>query len=181
MAERKLWHKLLQQYGQEAVSPEVSLLTLAVSYRQLNRYPQSIRVLSHGSLCPSHSNTSSGIAKDALRRAWIEASTKGAVLLFTAAEVENRTVAFGLSPATAGLLGGMSGGIVQAYATMGFCTSAQARTIGIEVFLLMPMSDVAMKTAEITRHKALAVPGAPPPPSTWKGERHSDARVTISY
>jgi hypothetical protein len=28
---------------------------------------------------------------------------------------------FGLSPASAGLVGGMSGGIVQAYATMGRC------------------------------------------------------------
>lgn len=56
-------------------------------------------------------------------RAWIEASTKGAVLLFCAAEIENRGVDAGLSPGTAGLLGGMGGGIAQAYATMGFCTS----------------------------------------------------------
>jgi hypothetical protein len=41
------------------------------------------------------------------------------VLIFTASEVEQRTVAAGLSPATAGLLGGMTGGIAQAYATMG--------------------------------------------------------------
>jgi len=79
--------------------------------------------------------------------AWIEGSTKGAVLLFTAAEVENRTIAAGLSPATAGLLGGMAGGVVQAYATVGFCTT--------------------MKTAEITRHKAVEA-GAATPPSTWK-------------
>lgn len=81
--------------------------------------------------------------------AWIEASTKGGVLLFTAAEVENRAVGWGVSPGSAGLLGGMAGGVVQAYATMGFCTT--------------------MKTAEITRHKALAVadPNAPKPPSTW--------------
>ncbi|CAE6523920.1 unnamed protein product [Rhizoctonia solani] len=77
--------------------------------------------------------------------AWIEASTKGGVLLFTAAEVESRVVKFGLSPASAGLLGGMSGGIVQAYATMGFCT--------------------CMKTAEITRHKQAAA--GIKPPSTW--------------
>ena len=57
------------------------------------------------------------------RRAWIEASTKGGVLLFTAAEIENRTIDLGVSPGTAGLLGGMGGGVVQAYATMGFCTS----------------------------------------------------------
>lgn len=41
------------------------------------------------------------------------------MLLFTAAEVESRGTKFGLSPATSGLLGGMTGGIVQAYATMG--------------------------------------------------------------
>ncbi|CAD6568532.1 MAG: hypothetical protein CYPHOPRED_002693 [Cyphobasidiales sp. Tagirdzhanova-0007] len=70
-----------------------------------------------------------------------------AVLLFTAAEVENSVVSAGVSPGTAGLLGGMAGGVVQAYATMGFCTT--------------------MKTAEITRHKAI-VSGAEKPPSTWK-------------
>ncbi|KDQ12908.1 hypothetical protein BOTBODRAFT_67110 [Botryobasidium botryosum FD-172 SS1] len=77
--------------------------------------------------------------------AWIEASTKGGVLLFTAAEIENQTTGLGLSPAVAGLLGGMGGGIVQAYATMGFCT--------------------CMKTAEITRHKQAAT--GIKPPSTW--------------
>jgi len=77
--------------------------------------------------------------------AWIEASTKGAVLLFTASEIETATIGLGVSPAAAGLLGGMGGGIAQAYATMGFCT--------------------CMKTAEITRHKQ-AVTGIKPP-STW--------------
>ncbi|KAF8609211.1 mitochondrial carrier [Ceratobasidium sp. AG-I] len=77
--------------------------------------------------------------------AWIEASTKGGVLLFTAAEVESRATRFGLSPAASGLVGGMTGGIVQAYATMGFCT--------------------CMKTAEITRHKQAAA--GIKPPSTW--------------
>lgn len=52
-------------------------------------------------------------------QAWIEASTKGGVLLFTASEIETATTAIGLSPATGGLLGGMGGGIAQAYATMG--------------------------------------------------------------
>ena len=80
-----------------------------------------------------------------VRKAWIEASTKGAVLLFTASEIETATVAMGVSPAAAGLLGGMGGGIVQAYATMGFCT--------------------CMKTAEITRHKQAAA--GITPPSTW--------------
>lgn len=51
--------------------------------------------------------------------AWIEASTKGAVLLFTAAEIETATASMGVSPALGGLLGGMGGGVAQAYATMG--------------------------------------------------------------
>ena len=54
--------------------------------------------------------------------AWIEASTKGGVLLFTSSEVQKVAKSFGIGPGASGLLGGMSGGIVQAYATMGFCT-----------------------------------------------------------
>ncbi|KAG2023078.1 succinate:fumarate antiporter [Coprinopsis cinerea AmutBmut pab1-1] len=77
--------------------------------------------------------------------AWIEASTKGAVLIFTASEVENATLAAGINPGLAGLLGGMTGGIAQAYATMGFTT--------------------CMKTAEITRAKTAAT--GVKPPSTW--------------
>jgi len=77
--------------------------------------------------------------------AWIEASTKGGVLLFTASEIETASTAVGINPAAAGLLGGMGGGIAQAYATMGFTTS--------------------MKTAEITRHKQAAA--GVKPPSTW--------------
>jgi hypothetical protein len=52
-------------------------------------------------------------------QAWIEASTKGAVLIFTASEIENKAKGYGFSPGTSGLLGGMGGGIAQAYATMG--------------------------------------------------------------
>lgn len=53
-------------------------------------------------------------------QAWIEASTKGAVLIFTSAEIEKYSKkAFGLSPAGAGMVGGIGGGIAQAYATMG--------------------------------------------------------------
>ncbi|KAF8973875.1 mitochondrial carrier domain-containing protein [Flammula alnicola] len=77
--------------------------------------------------------------------AWIEASTKGAVLVFTASEVESATLAAGINPAVAGLLGGMTGGVAQAYATMGFTT--------------------CMKTAEITRAKTAAT--GVKPPSTW--------------
>lgn len=54
-----------------------------------------------------------------LLKAWIEASTKGAVLVFAASEIEDRGIKSGLSPAVSGLLGGMGGGVAQAYATMG--------------------------------------------------------------
>ncbi|KAF9076142.1 mitochondrial carrier domain-containing protein [Rhodocollybia butyracea] len=77
--------------------------------------------------------------------AWIEASTKGGVLIFAASEVETASLTMGVSPALAGLLGGMTGGVAQAYATMGFTT--------------------CMKTAEITRQKTAAV--GVKPPSTW--------------
>ncbi|WFD31618.1 hypothetical protein MSPP1_002657 [Malassezia sp. CBS 17886] len=77
--------------------------------------------------------------------AWIEASTKGAVLLFTASEVQQMASGLGCGPGAAGLVGGMTGGIVQAYATMGFCT--------------------CMKTAEITRSRQLHE--GVKPPSTW--------------
>ncbi|KAJ3176080.1 Mitochondrial DNA replication protein yhm2 [Irineochytrium annulatum] len=69
--------------------------------------------------------------------AWIEASTKGAVLMFAASELEYHCRAAGASAAAAGILGGMGGGIAQAYATMGFCTF--------------------MKTVEVTRHKGEGV------------------------
>jgi len=74
--------------------------------------------------------------------AWIEASTKGAVLLFVASEAEFYAKLFGAPDFVAGIAGGMSGGIAQAYATVGFCT--------------------CMKTVEITRHK-LAASGVKPP------------------
>ncbi|KAG8936907.1 Mitochondrial DNA replication protein yhm2 [Tulasnella sp. 418] len=77
--------------------------------------------------------------------AWIEASTKGGVLMFTASEIEQVAMHNGIGPAAAGLLGGMGGGIAQAYATMGFCT--------------------CMKTVEITRHKQAAT--GVKPASTW--------------
>ncbi|KAJ3027137.1 UNVERIFIED_CONTAM: hypothetical protein HDU68_004371 [Siphonaria sp. JEL0065] len=65
--------------------------------------------------------------------AWIEASTKGAVLIFTVSELEYQFRVLGASVPVAGILSGMGGGITQAYATMGFCTF--------------------MKTVEVTRHK----------------------------
>ncbi|OAA76156.1 mitochondrial DNA replication protein [Akanthomyces lecanii RCEF 1005] len=68
--------------------------------------------------------------------AWIEASTKGAVLLFVASEAEYYARSFGASEFGGGIVGGMTGGVAQAYATMGFCT--------------------CMKTVEITKHKQAA-------------------------
>ena len=68
--------------------------------------------------------------------AWIEASTKGAVLLFTASAVDSVCKQqLGMSAGQAGVVSGMLGGVVQAYTTMGFCTF--------------------MKTVEVTRHKAI--------------------------
>ena len=45
--------------------------------------------------------------------AWIEAATKGAVLLFAASEIEYQCRVLGAGPAGAGILGGMGGGIAQ--------------------------------------------------------------------
>lgn len=74
--------------------------------------------------------------------AWIEASTKGAVLLFVASEAEYYARAAGANGFVAGISGGMVGGLAQAYATMGFCT--------------------CMKTVEITKHKVAAAGMKPP-------------------
>ncbi|KAI0025765.1 mitochondrial dicarboxylate carrier protein [Xylariomycetidae sp. FL0641] len=74
--------------------------------------------------------------------AWIEASTKGAVLLFVASEAEYYARKAGANEFGGGIIGGITGGVAQAYATMGFCT--------------------CMKTVEITQHK-LAAAGVKPP------------------
>ncbi|EFQ32971.1 hypothetical protein CGRA01v4_00561 [Colletotrichum graminicola] len=74
--------------------------------------------------------------------AWIEASTKGAVLLFVASEAEFYARNAGASEFGGGIIGGITGGVAQAYATMGFCT--------------------CMKTVEITKHK-MAATGVKPP------------------
>ncbi|ODV91816.1 hypothetical protein CANCADRAFT_398 [Tortispora caseinolytica NRRL Y-17796] len=78
--------------------------------------------------------------------AWIEASTKGAVLLFVATEAEYYAKVAGAGPFVAGISGGVIGGLAQAYATMGFCT--------------------CMKTVEITRAKQSA--SGVKPPSTFQ-------------
>ena len=70
--------------------------------------------------------------------AWIEASTKGGVLLFASSELDNFFKSkLGMSAAASGVLSGMGGGVAQAYTTMGFCTF--------------------MKTVEVTRHKQVGV------------------------
>lgn len=73
--------------------------------------------------------------------AWIEASTKGAVLLFVSAEAEYHFKKLGASNFVSGMGGGVTGGLAQAYLTMGFCT--------------------CMKTVEITRSKQAAISGVP--------------------
>lgn len=96
-------------------------------------------------------------------KAWIEASTKGAVLLFTASEVETAATGVGINPAAAGLLGGMTGGIVQAYATMG--QSIHPTCMRYPILTSYQGFCTCMKTAEITRHKQAA--SGIKPPSTW--------------
>ncbi|CAK7894680.1 citrate/oxoglutarate carrier protein [[Candida] anglica] len=83
----------------------------------------------------------SGFYQGLIPWAWIEASTKGAVLLFVSAEAEYQFKRLGASPFVAGMGGGVSGGLVQSYLTMGFCT--------------------CMKTVEITRSKQAVTPGVP--------------------
>lgn len=65
--------------------------------------------------------------------AWIEAVTKGGVLLFSQNEISNMVLSSGVGSSAASAIGGMGGGICQAYTTMGFCTF--------------------MKTVEVTRSK----------------------------
>jgi Mitochondrial carrier protein len=66
--------------------------------------------------------------------AWIEAVTKGGILLLAQSEIEAVAVnTLGTSSTLASALGGIGGGVAQAYTTMGFCTF--------------------MKTVEVTRVK----------------------------
>ncbi|KAJ5380607.1 mitochondrial DNA replication protein [Penicillium cataractarum] len=66
--------------------------------------------------------------------AWLEASTKGAILIVASSEVEyHARTKLNASPTVCGVLGGISGGIAQSYLTMGMTT--------------------CMKTVEVTRTK----------------------------
>ena len=73
--------------------------------------------------------------------AWLEAGTKGGVILLSSSFIEENATRMGASKGVAGLLGGSGGGVVQAYTTM-----APA---------------CLMKTIEVTRAK-----GGPNTPST---------------
>lgn len=111
---------------------EVIKTTMAAN-RSLSIVQATKLVLSRGGLL--------GFYQGLIPWAWIEASTKGAVLLFVSAEAEYHFKRFGASNFVAGMGGGVTGGLAQAYLTMGFCT--------------------CMKTVEITRAKQAAVSGAP--------------------
>jgi hypothetical protein len=109
-------------------------------------------------------------------QAWIESGTTGGLLLFTSTYVEDFATTHGVSPGTAGLLGGIAGGAAQAYLAMGkrpppFSSSSP-------LFLTCSAIEgicTTMKTAEVTRAKVSrlpsTIPGQPgavvPIPSTW--------------
>ncbi|KAL4896921.1 mitochondrial DNA replication protein [Aspergillus ambiguus] len=66
--------------------------------------------------------------------AWLEASTKGAILIVASSEIEYQAkTKFGASPVACGVLGGIGGGVAQSYLTMGMTT--------------------CMKTVEVTRSR----------------------------
>lgn len=86
----------------------------------------------------------------------------------------------GVGPAAAGLLGGMGGGVAQAYATVG--GSLPLISEGGNRYSGIPVSDdlwpweyagfcTCMKTAEITRSK-MAVNGQNPPSTCVLGPLH---------
>lgn len=87
--------------------------------------------------------------------AWIEAATKGSVLIFAQSELEYHCKKAGLSSFTSAILAGMGGGVAQAYTTMGFCTF--------------------MKTVEVTRAKG----GGAANQSTWEVARAIFAKEGI--
>lgn len=67
--------------------------------------------------------------------------SKRAVLLFVANETDRTVRSLGFGNFSAGITSGMVGGLVQAYAIVGFCT--------------------CMKMAEITKHKVVEAGGKP--------------------
>ncbi|TDZ34278.1 Citrate/oxoglutarate carrier protein [Colletotrichum spinosum] len=92
--------------------------------------------------------------------AWIEASTKGAILVLTSTEVEYYAKRSGLGSGAAGVLGGVVGGASQAYLTMG---EGHHRHHSLEFLLTRPEGvTTCMKTVEVTRQKGLGTAGKTP-------------------
>ena len=88
-------------------------------------------------------------------QAWLEASTKGSVLILTSTEAELFAREYlHVGHSAAGVIGGVAGGAAQSYLTMG----AFNNSIGSENHLLMAAIGIttSMKTAEITRAKTAA-------------------------
>jgi hypothetical protein len=64
-------------------------------------------------------------------KAWLEAATKGSILLLSAGETERRFLQYFPGQTTAaGVAGGMIGGLVQTYAVMGVTTTMVCHCIG---------------------------------------------------
>ncbi|OQE24691.1 hypothetical protein PENSTE_c007G05325 [Penicillium steckii] len=79
--------------------------------------------------------------------AWLEASTKGAILIVASTEIEyHARTKLGASPTVCGILGGITGGVAQSYLTMGVTA--------------------CMKTVEVTRTKIGAQSARVPAP--WR-------------
>lgn len=88
------------------------LKTQMAANRSQSMYQAFQTVMSRGGI--------TGFYQGLIPWAWIEASTKGGVLLFASGEIEKAAQkTLGVGPAISGLLGGMGGGVAQAYATMG--------------------------------------------------------------
>lgn len=88
------------------------LKTQMAANRSQSMYQAFQTVMSRGGI--------TGFYQGLIPWAWIEASTKGGVLLFASGEIEKAAQkTLGVGPAVSGLLGGMGGGVAQAYATMG--------------------------------------------------------------
>ncbi|KAL4864276.1 hypothetical protein BDV12DRAFT_205798 [Aspergillus spectabilis] len=125
----------LNMFEVTSLGQPLEVIKTTMAAHRTDSFPSAMRrVWARGGL--------SGFYQGLIPWAWIEASSKGAVLLFVASSVEYRARSLGLPDILAGMSGGMIGGVAQAYATVGFCT--------------------AMKTAEITRSK-IAASGTRPP------------------
>ncbi|KAJ3307141.1 Mitochondrial DNA replication protein yhm2 [Kappamyces sp. JEL0829] len=83
--------------------------------------------------------------------AWIEASTKGAVLLFTASEIEWATQYYaGASKSMAGILGGMGGGVAQVTRT---------RSVGVQKSSLQYAAEIFKKEGIVGLNKGVNAVG----------------------